>query len=238
VGALIRSLSQGEDPGWQGGLEDLFAVVMGEFERWAMSRAIAMDILGRLSQLACQAVSWEAFAKPLASASRDTLKSYVRFMGESFLLATVQAFDASRGRAAPKKDRKLVWMDPALAHLAAWCKAGEIPEQASLAEHVAGAHLLRNWEPFLGEGVAWNRSVFTWRSAKGNEIDYLIVPEPKSKPFPVEVKYQSTITDWDFQSMERAFGKGILVTKDTAKSRPKSQALPLAQFLQTPKIAL
>ncbi|MGK5089793.1 hypothetical protein WDW86_19760, partial [Bdellovibrionota bacterium FG-2] len=48
--------------------------------------------------------------------------------------------------------------------------------------------------------------------------------------FPVEVKSQQSISDWDFQVLERAFGKGWLITPDTNRVRPKSEALSLENF--------
>jgi predicted AAA+ superfamily ATPase len=235
VGVLVSKIQKDEPFEWRDGLEDIFQAASGEFERRGLNRAVGLEIISRLAELGCQAISWESFAKPLEGASRETVKSYLRFMGEAFLLGTVHSFDTARGRVALKKDRKLVWLDPALAHLAAFAGLGNVPPMEVLAEQTVGAHLLRWREPLLAEGAAFNQRVFTWKSAKGHEIDYLVVPGYKARPFPVEVKYQSMISDWDFQSMERAFGRGILVTKNTAKVRLKSKALPIHGFLQNPR---
>ena len=47
---------------------------------------------------------------------------------------------------------------------------------------------------------------------------------------PVEVKYQNSINEWDFQVIDRAFGKGILVTKNISRKRAKTVAQSFADF--------
>jgi len=234
VGLWLRRMASRQTVTGDEGLEDLWDAVVSEFERRKLHRAIVLEIVARLAALGVQAVSWEAFVKPLQAASRDTVKRYLQWLGDAFLLAIVHHYDTARRRVALKRDRKLVWMDPALAHLAAWANVGERPSASVLAEQAVGAALIRQWEPALSEGVAFNRVVFTWKSASGKEVDYLVVPGFKQPPFPVEVKYQSSITSWDFQVMERAFGRGMLVTQSTHADRPKSLARPLADFLAQP----
>ena len=46
------------------------------------------------------------------------------------------------------------------------------------------------------------------------------------------VKFQETISPGDFLSMEKAFGKGDLITKSQSISRVLSKAIPLEHFLQ------
>jgi len=125
-------------------------------------------------------------------------------------------------------------VDPALGELPAWLRQGEPLGEAARAEATVGLELLRRYEARLFEGLAAPRNVFTWKSSSGNEVDFLVLDKSRKLVLPVEVKYQETISDWDFQVMERAFGKGILVTKASARERPKAHALPLADFLVSP----
>ncbi len=50
--------------------------------------------------------------------------------------------------------------------------------------------------------------------------------------FPVEVKYQSSLSDWDFQVMEKAFGKGWIVTPSIDRERIKTKAVSLQHFFE------
>jgi predicted AAA+ superfamily ATPase len=93
------------------------------------------------------------------------------------------------------------------------------------------SHLLQKNERRLWEGLSAPRNVFTWKSGNGNEIDFLVVDRAKKRMEPYEVKYQETVSDWDFQVSDRAFGKATIISKITSKVRPKGAALPLHIFL-------
>jgi predicted AAA+ superfamily ATPase len=201
-----------------------------EMTRRKLSRNIAIEIVGRLSQLQTTASSYDGFAKAV-SVTKDTVRKYMDALGESFLLATYFSYDTSKNRVAPKKDRKFLWIDPALGDFAFWLKQGEKISDSSKAEMAVGAELLRRYEFRLWEGLSAPRNVFTWKSKTGNEVDFLVVDKSQRRRDPFEVKYQEQISDWDFQVMEKAFGKGILITKLPSRHRPHSQALGLESFL-------
>jgi predicted AAA+ superfamily ATPase len=221
-------------------------VVFYEFLRRRLDRSIALEVLGRLATVLTGATSYEAFSKPL-TLSRDTAHKYLDVLGDAFLLATISSYDTGRPpascehdrrrypRVAPKKDRKLAWIDPSLGFLAAWLRQGEVAPIAARAEWLVGATLLREFESRLWEGLSSPRNVFTWRSKAGNEVDYLVVDRSRRLLFPVEVKHQRTIADWDFQVMERAFGKGLMVTAGAERERAKSRAVALKSFLTEPR---
>ncbi|OFZ19954.1 MAG: hypothetical protein A2X94_03910 [Bdellovibrionales bacterium GWB1_55_8] len=204
-------------------------VLFYELTRRRLDRSIAIEVLGRLSAIGCSSASYEAFIKPLSMA-KDTARKYLDALGDAFLLATISSYDTSRGRVAPKKDRKFVWIDPALGYTGKWLRQAEAPSDASRAEWAVGATLLRHHEPRLWEGLSAPRGVFTWKSSGGNEIDYLVVDKSRKLLFPVEVKYQNSISDWDFQVIERAFGRGWLVSPEIDRARQKSEALSLEHF--------
>ena len=201
--------------------------------RAAQACRIALEVLGRLSSISTTATSYAGFAKAI-SASRDTARKYLDALGDAFLLATISSFDTARGRVAPKKDRKFLWIDPAFGFLAPWLRQGEAAPESARVEWLVGATLLREYEARLWEGLASPRNVFTWRSKAGNEVDFLIVDRSRKLLFPVEVKYQQSICDWDFQGMERAFGRGLLVTAAAEKARRLSAAVTLEDFLENP----
>jgi len=204
--------------------------VFYEIARRRLDRGIAIEVLGRVASIGSTAISYDAFAKPL-SVARETARTYLDALGDGYLLATLSTFDASRNRAAPKKDRKLVWVDPALSALPAFIKQGEPAREADKVEWLVAVEILRRREARIWEGLSAPRNVFTWKSASGKEIDFLIVDKSKKTRFPVEVKYQNQISDWDFQVMEQAFGRGIMVTKTVEKTRAKSHCVPVTDFL-------
>jgi predicted AAA+ superfamily ATPase len=213
------------------GIQVFDDIVFYEFGRRRLDRSIALEVLGKLATITTTATSYESFARAL-TVGRDTARKYLDVLGDAFLLATISSYDTGRGRVAPKKDRKFLWIDPALGFLPPWLRQGEAATESARAEWVVGAALLREFEARLWEGLSSPRNVFTWRSKAGNELDYLVVDRSRRLLFPVEVKHQRTIVDWDFQGMERAFGRGLLVTPDVEKVRPKSSAVTLERFLR------
>ncbi len=209
-------------------------IIAYEFNRRKLDRSIALEVLGRLAETQPHAISYEAFSKSL-SVSRETARKYLDALGDAYLLMTLSSFDTGRGRPAPRKDRKFHWIDPSLAHLASWLGVGRGPSPEAQAEAVVGAALLRVVERQLWEGLSAPRQLFTWKSKAGSELDFLWADRSVKTRFPVEVKYQESISDWDFQSMERGFGCGLLVTKSTGRQREKSAACSLEEFLSDPQ---
>ncbi|MGK5082877.1 ATP-binding protein [Bdellovibrionota bacterium FG-1] len=210
-------------------------IIAYEFNRRKLDRNIALEVIGRLSSVGAHAISYEAFSKNL-SVSRDTARKYLDALGDSYLLMTFSSFDTGRGRVAPRKDRKFHWVDPSLAYLASWLRVGEPPLPEALAEYSVGSALIRELEPRLWEGLASPKQVYTWKSKAGKEIDFLWVDRSIKMRFPIEVNFQDSVSDWDFQSIEQGFGKGILVTRCFSKNRPNAKAISLKQFLLNPAL--
>lgn len=207
-------------------------VVFYEFGRRRLDRNIALEVITRLGTIGIGAISYEGFAKPL-TAAKDTVRKYLDALGDAFLLATISSYDTGRGRVAPKKDRKFVWVDPALGLLPTWIAQGSALDEAGRAEGCVGIELLRRHEIRLWEGLAAPRNVFTWKSTSGKEVDFLVVDPSRKLALPIEVKYQESVSDWDFQVVERAFGSGIIVTKSETRARPKARAVSLGEFLKS-----
>ncbi len=230
VNHLIDDLKSGRafDPFSQ--MQVLDDVFFYEIQRRKLDRSIALEVMSRLAANGCGALSYEGFAKSL-SISRDSVRRYLDALGDAFLVATISSYDTGGGRVAPKKDRKFIWIDPALTYMSKSQGQGPEWDEASRAELLVFASMLRHFEKRIWEGLSAPRNVFTWKSSSGNEIDVLVVDRSQKLLFPVEVKWQNVINDWDFQVMERAFGRGVLVTKSFEKSRIKSQAVPLTEFL-------
>lgn len=204
-------------------------VLFYEINRRHLDRNIALEVLARLSTISLHSCSYEGFAKPL-TITKDTARRYLDAFGDAFLLATISSYDTSRNRVAPKKDRKFIWIDPCLAYLVVKLGQGELIDEESRAEASIGIELLRRHELRLWEGLSSPRNVFTWKSNSGKEVDFLVVNRSEKFILPVEIKYQNIISDWDFQVIERAFGKGVLVTKNTNKKRDKAVAKSFANF--------
>ncbi len=61
------------------------------------------------------------------------------------------------------------------------------------------------------------------------EVDFVVIHQDKF--LPVEVKFQSIITRSNYSTMKRAFGQGILVTKDSFFCDNRIVEIPASIFL-------
>lgn len=229
VDRYLDSISKQQPFETHSGFEIFDDIFFYEINRRKLDRNIALEILGRLSQTSVHAMSYEGFSKGL-TVSRETAKRYLDALGDAFLLSTISSFDTGRGRAAPKKDRKWLWVDPAFAEYPAWTGVGKKLLEADRAEMAIGIELISRHELRQWEGLSSPRNIFTWKSSSGNEIDFLVVNTSKGLKEPFEVKYQNQIKDWDFQVLEKSFGKGTLLTWNQSRTREKSRAFPAGEW--------
>lgn len=146
------------------------------------------------------------------------------------LLAILYFLERNKRAANPNKGKKFYFIDPLVLNLARHEVSLSTGQEFSLAvEGAVAAHLLRNFEHRLFEGFGSMEKVFYWRSAKGKEVDFVVL-HGKSL-VPVEVKYQSSISRSDYTTMKRSFGKGILVTKNSFLLDEKIVGIPAPLFL-------
>lgn len=199
-----------------------------EIERRKLDKIISMEVLTRLAGIGTTAVSYDGFAKSI-SISKDTARKYLDSLGYAYLLATYSSYDMARGRAAPKKDRKFLWIDPSFRYYASYCNRGPVLDDATVAEMLVGMHMCRLSEDRLFEGLCTLSRVFTWKSSNGHEVDFLSVH--KNKLLPVEVKHQASISEWDWLPMKKTFGGGTLVTQSISKDDGPVKIRSLEDFL-------
>ena len=141
--------------------------------------------------------------------SRPTAGAYVDVLAASFALIALYQRDAKRQDGpALRRPRKLYLGDPALAAIPG-VFGGPAPSEGALVENALAIALLRADRAAL-EGFAHPDHLFYWRSADGREVDFLVT-EPALVA--VESKYAAHRTGKDYESMTKAFGKGIMVSR-------------------------
>ena len=89
-------------------------------------------------------------------------------------------------------------------------------------EQLVGNHLLRLPQDYFGDSLGF----FSNRS----EIDFLLLFN--NDIYPIEVKFQQSISDLDFLPFNKlGFHKGIVLTRDTFLNRDNFIAVPISHFL-------
>ena len=141
--------------------------------------------------------------------SRPTAGAYVDVLAASFALIALYQRDAKRQDGpALRRPRKLYLGDPALAAIPG-VLGGPAPSEGALVENALAIALLRADRSAL-EGFAHPDHLYYWRSADGREVDFLVT-EPALVA--VESKYAAHRTGKDYESMTKAFGRGIMVSR-------------------------
>lgn len=141
--------------------------------------------------------------------SRPTAGAYVDVLAASFAVIALYQRDAKRQDGpALRRPRKLYLGDPALAAIPGML-GGPAPSEGGLVENALAIALLRaDWAAL--EGFAHPDHLYYWRSADGREVDFLVT-EPALVA--VESKYAAHRTGKDYESMTKAFGRGIMVSR-------------------------
>ncbi len=148
--------------------------------------------------------------------SRPTAGAYVDVLAASFALIALFQRDAKRQDGpALRRPRKLYLGDPALAAIPG-VLGGPAASEPALVENALAIALLRADRAAL-EGFAHPEHLYYWRSADGREIDFLGT-DPTT--IAVESKYAARRSGKDYESMTKAFGRGIMVSRrDTELGR-------------------
>ena len=148
--------------------------------------------------------------------SRPTAGAYVDVLAASFALIALYQRDAMRQDGpALRRPRKLYLGDPALAAIPG-VLGGPVPAEGGLVENAIAIALLRADRSAL-EGFAHPDHLYYWRSADGREVDFLVT-DPVLVA--IESKYAAHRTGKDYESMTKAFGRGIMVSRrDTELDR-------------------
>jgi predicted AAA+ superfamily ATPase len=188
-------------------------------------------------------VGWTALARGVEISAPNTVMQYAEILHNLFVLNVYSAFDQSSRIPKHRSNKKLQIPNPFFFH--AIRSYVENPTgnyfryaqqfiqtsegKALLSECVCGDHLARlsyNFAPSDLFEQAY--SVFYARNSKGESVDF--VARLGSETVPVEVKYQNSIGNDDYNSI-RKFKHGILATKRTYEARGQHVAIPLPMLL-------
>ena len=192
------------------------------------------DLIGLLADQTANRFEYVGLAK-IVGLSVDALRDYLDYLEASFLIIRSEFWTKSRASRI-RKQKKLYFHNVGLANGLRGTAGPQLfqePEYSGrLVETLVADHCMRiQWALNLGESPR----LFYWRNYRGQEVD--IVLRISKRPVPVEVKYQTTITQadrralLDFLTAHPTTPFGILVTKDTLGFRDKIVSIPLYLFL-------
>jgi len=216
---------------WQSGIEmpfrTMMAIIRSDFEKRKKSRIILDQVLTRLNQVTGSAITWEKFAQSI-TATKIVSRQYVDELCENYLAMEIECWDLGRNQRAPRKPRKLYWIDPLIP--AAIFSDGLAPnvEMPPMVESVVAFELIRMHETNLWEGLNQQRHTYLWRDSRGNEVDFAILGD---KRHAIEVKWQNKVSEWDAKVLNKTFRGGTLLCKKQFARFGNVDVMPVYWFL-------
>lgn len=218
-------------------VETYLTVLRSDFEKIKRSRVILKQVLRRLYETSQTSVSWQGLAKSVDVPSYKTVREYVDILADGFLVGILYFLDRNKLVSRPGKGKKFHFIDPLIYKIVAeesgqWTIKNILTDSVmsgKVVEGVVAAHLLRNFEERLNEGLGFLENVFYWKTARGNEVDFVAL---KNKTvLPIEVRYQESVRKANMVTIKKSFGQGIVATKQDFFKSEKVWAIPVSILL-------
>lgn len=189
----------------------------------------------RLAKLVSRTVVALTHLTNLADVARDmdvtktTAGEYIRLLAQSFGIIVLHQRDRKRqGGPSLTLPRKHYFGDPAFAAIPA-AQGGPAADISGLVENVLAVSLFRHVERNALESFAVPQRLFLWRSARGREIDFIVDVGPTV--IPVECKYTADPSGKDYESMAKAFGRGVMASRVALTTDREVLTVPVGALL-------
>ncbi len=188
---------------------------------------VLSDLFDLLSDSMSERMNYSQFAK-LLKIKVDTVKSYITYLEECFLVYTAYQY-SPRQVLSTRKEKKLFFMDHGLRN-ALFMKDITDMEKSKIVENAVFIHL------FARKKNELYPKMFFWLDEKKREVDCVVTLG--RDVVGVEVKYQNQISASDETNLRKFMGrynckKGIIVTKDLLEKRGDIILIPAWLFLLT-----
>lgn len=193
----------------EGTVIDLWRGLSADVRRLSRSDLVLRKLLARVVAALASTTDTATLMHEL-DVSRPTVSAYLNVMAASFALIALHQRDPKR-QAGPalRRPAKLYLGDPALAAIPSTL-GGPSASAGGLVENALAIALLRHAERHALERFASPDRLHYWRSAQGREIDFVVHDQV---PIAIESKYVERPTGKDYESMTKAFGRGVMVSR-------------------------
>lgn len=221
----------------------------GDLAHWDRDNWKAHELLARLVKCMGCTVSWNNIAGEIG-VTQPTIKDYVETLERCFVLTYLhRTIDLVSPESKSMKGKKVYFEDPFLFHaIRHWATSskGADPFQYAvdylseptnvgyIVENIVANHLIRlqfNMNP--SSSFQYNQNLFYALPTKRSEIDFIL--NTGDGPIPIEVRFQSTIYQKDWELVARIASKvgkrGILLTKEDMTIEDNYAMLPASLFL-------
>lgn len=211
--------------------------VLGDLVQFQRQETVAREILKAVVEEYGSRYSFSRLSRRIERTHVTTI-DYLEFMEEPFILFVHYAYDFNRKGLKSRGDKKVFFIDPFiyysvrsyLAGRGVWEVITEVLQdeglQGSLVEGVVLSHLLMHREvPYLREGRIF---LWTYYDKSGREIDG--VARTDGTYWGIEVKYQTSVDEWDFRLVV-PIRDYILLSREDVGGKGDILIVPVDAFL-------
>lgn len=207
----------------------IWSLISGDLIRLGRDSQLAARLLDRMRISLGTPISWKTLATELDAAT-ETAQEYARHLEEAFISVILYAWDTARAMPARRKGKKLYAFDPLFLEVPGLIQAStrriSLP---AVIENLVGMGIYRTAEAPHLEAIYLPRTLYYWRSSKGREVDFYV--RRQRAEMPVEVRYQEKVQPGDAQVMRSAFGRGLLISRQSFSAEGPIPILPAGVFL-------
>ncbi len=214
--------------------------IIGDLNRYSFKEKNVKQILTQLFTTFTTPISWNSITQASEVKHHETVDKYISAF-EDLFIANV-SYRKSVDKRTHYFYKKVYFQDPFIYHaLNGWVfnkpdyfknaksNVFNIETKSKLIESIVHNHLCRFAYGLNPHDLFVPRdNIFYYRDRNEKEIDFLI--DFDEKLYPIEVKYQTSISDSDF-TLFNQFGKGILISRNSLEPKGKYSAVPLSIFL-------
>ena len=211
------------------------AWIRGDIAKHLKDERRGLQILVELQSVMSSRIGWDNIARKIGGISHHTIEDHISIFEGTFLGKTLYQFDFHKKHYIYRKTKKFYFLDDLIYFVIRgvhekwnniFQKSVDIIQNPSecgkLMEQIVANHLLRLPRDFFGDSLGF--------FSNKNEIDFLLLLN--NDIYPVEVKFQQSISELDFLPFKKlGFHKGLVLTRDTFMNKGNFIAVPISHFL-------
>lgn len=209
----------------------LWDVIAGDIGAVRYDKAAALKLLEEVSVSLGAPLTWSHSSKAMGLSDPEAARNYAGRLAENFVLMSVYFWDVS-GSFAPRKQRKVYFMDPLFAAIPLEFSPGaRRPDAGGVVENMVAIALYRSAATSLVQAEPEPGSLGYWKSSNGRELDF-VVPSKISNRFAVEVKGDADSGLAHARSaIRRSFTRGVVVSRTKYAWDSGVPVIPVAVLL-------
>jgi len=193
--------------------------IIGDFIKLKKTKSTLLQVLFSLFNCYGAQVSFQSLATHTEGLSKDTVNEYCQILSRLGVLGIQYAFDQNKLRKAPRKHRKMHFLDPFILQALFQLVLTEYknitpPEESYIVESICYQHFNQIYPTYYIKG-------------KG-EVDLVYVNDKKF--YPIEIKWRNQIRPADLKEISK-YKQGVVLSRQSKNS--STGGVPTFSLTQT-----